>query len=321
MTFQIPTYAVDGNSEPANFLRLMLQGASLGGQGTVGHLDCQVNATGPATSGVVITAGSVIVLGQEVANQGSYYGYNLGNDTSLTIAATGGSIRSDMVVVRAEDPTWSGSPWGNPAAGQILFPRVLSNVGAGATVPPGGFSCIPLARIDMPASTSVVQQSYIHDLRSVAVPQRQMQSYAAAGPGSPSNATTGTVQTQWPPGATWSVQIPSFATTCVVIWQINEAAFVNVGNGVARGYFWIAVGASVASPILITPIVLYSTQDAGRHCLAGAATIAIPPSIRGTTQTFSFAQYADGTNTGTLKVDEGSSSYLLLNFVQSAALV
>lgn len=321
MTFQTPVYAVDGNSEPGNFLRLMLQGTTLGSQGTVGHLDCQVNATGPATSGIIIGAGSVVVLGQEVANQGSYYGYNLGNDTTLTIAATGGSARSDMVVVRAEDPTWSGSSWGNPASGQILFPRVISNVGSGATTVPGGYSAIPLARIDMPASTSVVQQSYIHDLRSVCNPQRQIQAYAAAGPGSQQNATTGTVQIQWPPGATWAVQIPSFATLAVLFFQVNEALFLNVGNGTARGFIWVAIGPTVSSPVLITPLTLYSTQDPGRHTIAGAAQVAIPPSIRGTTQNFSFAQYADGTNTGNLAASEGTSSFLLVEFVQQAALV
>lgn len=320
MTFQTGCYAVDGNTEDASLLRQMLQGATLGSQGTVGHLDCQVNASGPATSGIVIGAGSVVVAGAESPNQGSYYAANIGTDTTLSIAATGGSERSDLVIARAEDPTWSGSPWGNPAAGQIVFPRVLSGVASGATAVPGGYSAIPLARIDMPAGVSVVQQSYIHDLRQVCNPQRQVSSYAVAGPGSQVNATTSTIQANWPPGATWAVQVPSWATTAVVFFQVNEALFVGSGNGYARGWLWVAIGPTVGSPVVISGFSLYSTAEAGRHTISGSYNIAIPASIRGTTQNFSFAQYADGTNTGTLGATEGSSALMMVEFVQNAAL-
>lgn len=329
MTFQVGTWAVDGNQIDAVQARQMLYGCVLGSQGTVGHLDCIVSANSPATAGIIIGAGTVIVNGAESGNQfQAYFASNIGTDTTLTVAATGGSPRSDMIIARAEDPTWSGSPWGNPASGQIVFPRVLSNVGAGATQVPGGFSAIPLARIDMPASTSVVQSSYIHDLRQVANPQRSTQMFSAAGPGSPANTTAGTTQIQWPPGASWSVQIPNYATQCIMFFQVNEVGYNSgAGNGVARGYFWVAVGASVLAPVIISPLSLFSinaTTGPGRHVLAGSGPpifgMNIPASIRGTTQTFQFAQYADGSNTGTLYADEGSSSVLILEFFQNAAL-
>lgn len=322
MTFTSDCYAVDGNEEDGAFLRQMLQGATLGSQGTVGHLDCAVLAHSPTpTSGIIIGAGSVVILGAESPGQGSYYAINSGQDTTLTIAATGGSPRSDMVIARAEDPTWSGSPWGNPAAGQIVFPRVISGVSSSATSVPGGYSAIPLARIDMPAGKSTVQQSYITDLRQVCNPQRQVSSYAQAGPGSQQNATTAPgPQVNWPPGASWPVQIPSWATTAVVFFQVNEAMFVNIGNGTARGWVWIAIGPTVTSPVTISNLSLYSTSEAGRHTVSGSYNVAIPASIRGTTQNFSFAQYADGTNTGTLGATEGTSSFLMVEFVQNAAL-
>lgn len=317
MTFQTSVYAVDGNTESGNFLRLMLQSATLGSQGVVGHLDVQVTATGPATSGIIITPGAVVVAGNETAFQGSYYGYNIGNDTSLTIAATGGSPRSDMVVVRAEDPTWSGSPWGNPAAGQILFPRVISNVGGGATVPPGTISAIPLARIDMPASTSVVQSGYIHDLRYVCTPQRIMQSFAVAGPGGSVNWNVGTTPNAWPPG-TWTVFIPSWATIAVLSWIISDLSWI---SGTARGFVYPVFGASVTAPALAMPQTLVSIPSAvgGRHTISGAATATIGPALRGTSQTLQFAQVTDGTQTGVVAANEATQTWLLVEFQQLAA--
>jgi hypothetical protein len=323
MTFQTAVWAVDGNLVDAAYARLMLQAAVLGSQGVVGHLDCQVNATTPSpTAGIVITSGAVTVSGVEAPYQGSYYGWNVGNDTTLSIAATGGAARSDMVVVRAEDPTWSGSPWGNPASGQILFPRVISGVSAGAVVPPGGQSCIPLARIDMPSSVSTVQQSYIHDLRQVAVPQVTQIVLWNGGPGTPVQSTNSLSATvQWPAGATWQIQIPSWATLMTVAWSCNELLWI---SGIVRGFIWPVIGSSVSAPTVTTQqtIVSIPTSDGPwRHTIGGGAMVAIPPSIRGTTQTFQFAQKTDGSNTGRLSYGEHASVTAIVQFQQQAALL
>ena len=322
MTFATAVWAVNGNQVDAAYARLMLQSASLGAQGVVGHLDCQVNATGPATSGIVITPGQVVVLGAEATYQGSYHGWNVGNDTTLSIGATGGSARSDMVVIRAEDPTWSGSPWGNPASGQILFPRVISGVAGGATVPPAGQSCIPLARIDMPSSTSVVQQAYIHDLRQVAVPQVIQIVLYVGGPGSPvlsTNSLSATVQ--WPAGATWQIQIPSWATLMTVAWSCNELLW---SSGTVRGFIWPVIGSSVSAPTVTTQQTIVSIPAAEgpwRHTIGGGGMVSIPASIRGTTQTFQFAQKTDGTQTGRLSFGDHASVTATVQFQQQASLL
>ena len=320
MTFQSAVYAVDGNAESGNFLRLMLQSSTAGAQGVVGATDMVVTATTPSpTAGIVIAGGACLVAGIETPYQGSYYGYNVGNDTSLTIGATAGSARSDLVVVRAEDPTWSGSPWGGPASGQILFPRVISGVSSSATAPPGGISAIALCRIDMPASVSVVQQSYIHDLRNVSQPQRLMQVIGAQDT-TTRNWTVGTAGVAWPPGANWQVPVPSWATIMQVNWQINDALWQ---SGWARGYVNPFFGTSVAAPNLAMPQTLISIPAATgpyRHGIAGGFSIAIPASLRGTTQTLQFKQVTDGSQTGILSVDEGSSYAVVFEFQQIAAL-
>lgn len=323
MTFRSDVWAVDGNTTDALLGRLMNQAATLGSQGVIGHLDCRVQATSPATSGINITSGGVAILGAEVILQGSYTAWNNGTDSTLTIAATGGSSRSDMIVARAEDPTFSGSPWTGSAGSQIVWPRVLSNVGAGATQVPGGYSAIPLARIDMPASTSTVQSSYIHDLRAVANPQVSTGILYAAGPGSSTNWTVSTTPHAWPPGASWSMQIPSSATTMTVDWVIGGVLYSDAGNW-ARGYINPQFGSSITSPVLTFAQTLVSVPTGSgsafqRFTIVGAASASIPASMRGTTQTLQFAQVTDGTQTGLLSVAEGSQVAVNYQFQQLAA--
>jgi hypothetical protein len=299
-------------------MRLMQQAATGGGQGVVGHLDCIVRATSPATAGITIDPGGVAINGVEAVAQGSYTAWNIGLDSTLSIGATGGSARSDMIVARAEDPTFSGSPWGGSPAGQIVFPRVISNVGSGATTVPGGFSAIPLARIDMPASTATVQSSYIHDLRQVAVPQRSLGVVAAAGPSSSTNWNTSGSPHLWPPGATWSVQIPSWATNVVALFTVNDAFYGDTVN--ARGFLNLIFGASVSSPNLSFPQTLVSVPSGSnsRNTLTGGSQVTIPASLRGTTQTMQISQQSDGTQTGKLTATEDTQVSVIYQFQQVA---
>lgn len=325
MTFQTACWAVDGNPQNSNFARMMLLAATAGNQGIVSPLDCIVTANSPNTSGINIAAGNVVVSGVETPFQGSYYGENPATDATLTIAATGGATRSDMIVVRAEDPTWSGTPWSGPATGPILFARVISNVTPGSVTPPGGQSCIPLARIDMPASTSTVAQSYIHDIRQVAQVQTLQQQYNFPGPGTQSNSGATSTPTQWPTGAIWAtVAVPSWATFAVMNWTITELIYNSgSGNGTARGNIYPVIGTSVTAPTVTTTASLYSMTTAtgtGRHTVAGGAVAAVPASIRGTTQTIQFAQQTDGSHTDTLGFFECSMVSLSVEWQGLASL-
>jgi hypothetical protein len=226
-------------------------------------------------------------------------------------------------VIRAEDPTWSGSPWGNPASGQILFPRVISGVAGGSTTVPGGVSAIPLARIDMPASTSTVLQSYIHDLRQVANPQGGMtQSLMTGGPGSASNWTVSTTATAWPAVATWQVAVPAWATFCQLQWQVTDVLYTPAGTNWARGFVYPVLGSSVTAPNLAFPQTLVSVTGSAayEHAISGGALAAVGPALRGTTQTLQFAQKTDGTQTGLLTVNEGTQICVLFEFQQLASL-
>lgn len=322
MTFQSLGYAIDGWQQTGQLWRLAFEAATLDTPGgVVAGLDCIVSQTASPSANVSIADGKFVIAGQEVADQGNYYGYNVGADTTVSIAPTTGTPRSDMVVARAEDPTFSGSPWGTAVNSQVIFPRVISGVSSTATQPPAGQSAIPLARIDMPATASTVLQSYITDLRQTANPKRQRTILQAAGGASPVSWTVSTSPTAWPPTATWSVAIPSWATWVKMKWLLVNTVYIAGGNAFARGFVYPVFGSSVSSPNQSFPQSLVSIQNAVTFevmAVGGSADTSVSTSLRGTTQTLQFAQKTDGTNTGVVEVTEGSLYIVDVEFSQQA---
>jgi hypothetical protein len=266
-----------------------------------------------------IAAGTVLIDGQEVYQQGMYAGYNPGPDTSLTVAPTTGTARSDMVVIRVEDPTFTASPWGGAVTGQLVYPRLITNVSSTATVPPGGQSCIPLARIDMPATASTVLQAYITDLRQMANTKRSRSVLQASGASVAVPWTVGTTATAWPALATWQVAIPAWATGIKIRWLLNSVVYTGGGTGWARGSIYPVLGASVTAPAQSFPASLVSVNYAATYevfTIAGSADTTISTALRGTTQTLQFAQVTDGTQTGIVQVTEGSVFVVDVELVQ-----
>jgi len=103
----------------------------------------------------------------------------------------------------------------------------------------------------------------------------------------------------------------------VLDWAIHQAQWV---SGWARGNVWPVIGASVTAPTVSFPQALCSINaGAYRVTIGGAGTVAIPASIRGTTQTLQFAQAKAGQN-GVMQVDEGSSVAIIGTFQQQAVL-
>lgn len=319
MTFSAFTYQIDGGNTASQLWRQALDAACLGSPGgIVNPLDCVVSCSG--TNNIILIAdGKFAIQGAEVADQGTYFGYNVGQDNSLTIAATGGSPRSDMIVARVEDPTFAGSPWSGSVTAETIFPRVISGVSSSATVPPGGQSAIALARVDMPASTSVVLQSYIHDLRYMINARRQKSELQAAG-SSTVAWTLGTTATAWPSLATWQVAIPSWATGVKMRWVLGNVVYVGGGTNWARGNVGPVFGTSVTSPNQAFPTTLVSVNTASTTYevmgIYGSADTSVSTALRGTTQTLQFAQTTDGTQTGIIDVTEGSVFIVELEFIQ-----
>jgi hypothetical protein len=328
VAIQGSTWLVDGNPLFGQTGRIALMAATAEQQGVTDPLDLLVLATTPATSGILINPGSGVIFGAESTLQGSYGFYNVGQDSSLTIAATGGSTRSDMVVARVEDPTWSGSPWTTSApSGQIVYFRVISGVAPGSTVPPTGISAIALARIDMPASTSTVAQAYINDVRQVTDPVRARQVLSLSGStwSTPSVSPVASGPVAWPSPASWSVYIPSWATSMQYTFHLSGSYFTAGASGTtsAAGVIYPVIGASVSAPTVsgaqenyLTPTP--SSLNGMRQSLAGGGSMLIPSSIRGTTQTIQFAATGTAGFTGTLTTDGGATLVFDYEFIQLA---
>lgn len=329
MTFATGLWQIDGNVFNGIVSRIMAEAATSEQQGIVDPLDLIVRATATPSPGITLDAGSCVINGLETANQGSYIGYNVGLDSTLTIAATGGTGRSDMIVARAEDPTWSGSPWTGDPAAQVVFPRVISGVSGSATSPPAGMSQIPLARIDIPASTTNITNAMIVDLRSVARPHSQKSVLSLQGTtwSSPSNSPVASGPTLWPNPSGITVAVPSWATFLTVWFTLAGVAFTPGGSGntAADGTIKpILLGTgTISAPAVSGPTAqyhAYSTEASGsRRSLFGGGTVAIPASLRGTTTTLEFSATGTSLFNGFLVADLGTSIVVDLTWQQLAS--
>src|SRR5690348_7564275 len=124
--FQAPILT-NGATHSAQQFRMLVRDLARGAEGTTQGDDLKVTALGTPGSSVQIADGSGIIRSKANSFGGSYAACNIGTAT-VAIAPTGGSIRSDMVVLRVLDPEYEGSL--NPATDPIMYFDVLSNVGS-----------------------------------------------------------------------------------------------------------------------------------------------------------------------------------------------
>lgn len=250
MTWTQGLWAVDGNTLDASLWRQELYASTLKRSGIMSPADLKVTAFSTPGAGVNIAGGSCVIAGQELSGgaQGSYYGFNNGTDT-VSVAATGGSVRSDLIIARVEDPTFSGSPWTwNPATQNLIYSRDISGVSNSTVTVPAGTTGIPLARIDIPASTSAITNAMITDLRALANPIRETDLYVLTPTTTDSmNMATDskTVFRNWGP-AFPAVYIPPWAVTMRVMFMVAASTVGGSTNGAAI-VMQLKVGSSITS--------------------------------------------------------------------------
>ena len=150
--YQVPIL-VNGATHSAEQFRAMVQDLARGAEGITAGTDLKVTQLSTPGSGVQVASGSGVVRGRYNAFQGSYAVRNQGAAT-VDVAATGGSPRSDMLILRVEDPQYEGNL--DPEVDNVNYFQIISGVSSSATTIPDGRTGIPLARIDIPASTSTI---------------------------------------------------------------------------------------------------------------------------------------------------------------------
>ncbi|MEU5490247.1 hypothetical protein AB0G98_21220 [Streptomyces sp. NPDC020196] len=307
--YQVPIL-VNGATHSAEQFRAMVQDLARGAEGITQGTDLKVTQLSTPGTSVQVVDGSGVVRGRVNAFQGTYAVRNQGAAT-VPIAATGGSGRSDMLILRVEDPQYEGSL--NPAVDQINYFQVISGVSSSATTIPDGRTGIPLARIDIPASTSTITNAMIKDIRTIANPRRESR-LLTQSPATASTAITGStlVYSYFSTAAGWSIAIPSWATTVRV--KIDVAGLrllVNPFYGVLRATF--------GTSLTLQATTLDDNQSGTRRISSLVAdTLTIPDTYRGTTQLLRLQGAGATGNTGQMQVDAAAMLVAQVEFEEAA---
>ncbi|MFK8851262.1 hypothetical protein [Streptomyces sp. Ac-502] len=317
MALESTPIAVTGGEHTAQMFRMMVRDLSRANEGITEGDHLKVTALSTPGAGVQVADGSATIIGRVSPVQGSYNTYNIGSAT-VGITATGGTTRSDMVVLRVEDPEYEGSK--NPS--QCAYFDVIPNVSSSAVTVPSGYSAIPLARIDIPASTATITNSMIVDLRKVANPRRERILLPYYYPTSlvQISGTSETWQTfpalgsATPPGSMVKVAIPAWAATAKVIFAATN---LYLSDGYVFGGFrfklgsveaaeWVSIDDN-ASGVRRAYIEMIETIDL--TTTAGAA-------MRGTTQSLFSRMRTRSTNAGKIGVDGATTFKVDVEFLE-----
>jgi hypothetical protein len=317
-----------GAQHPPEVGRLLAYAATGSAEGVVGVSDCKVTALStPGTSIQVAPGGAVMLNRSAGGGQQTYMGRCVSTDT-VPVTATGGSSRSDLVVVRVEDPQYP--PWpvpADPTVGPYIKTAIITGVSSTTKTAAQlnlGYPAIALARLTIPANTGTITQSMITDLRSVARPRRERYVRTTAlvtGQTDPLADTT-TDGEIWPDAAkNWTVDIPSWATSARVIGMFGGVLAKPSSN--AYGTVWARIGGTQG--FVDTQGVGYDASavpNNSRQALVIADDVVVPASIRGTTQAaYLRGRLATGVPAGQgLVLDQYSSISLDIEFVERADL-
>ncbi|MFG2143679.1 hypothetical protein ACGFRG_05700 [Streptomyces sp. NPDC048696] len=285
----------------------MIKDLSRGSEGVTEAADLKVTPLPVPGAGVQIADGSAVIRGRANAWQGSYTAYNIGTATVPIAPTSAGAGRSDLIVLRVQDPEFEGGK--DPATDAINTFDVIPNVGK-ATSLPAGVTGIALARIDIPASTGTITAGMITDLRQVALPRRERTQYLAF-PHELTKAWKDDEQWHdWPAPARWQIRVPEWATS--VIFSVTVAGLrLDYDNvyGIVRPLFGSVVGQGV---------VVNDEQGkvVRRNTLIVADTLTLPPAFRGTSQPLYLQARMAKTVKGDLGVDEGSTIVADVEFIE-----
>jgi len=293
MALEWDSWSVEGANSSSRIARLQLQSGTASRNGVVDSAHLRIlPLTVPGTS-VRATSGGATILGAEAAFQGSYFAFNVG-DQEIAISPTGsGGGRSDLVVLRVEDPNISGTPWSHDVTvDPVYYFRVIEGVTNTTTDVPPGMTGVALARLDIPANTATITAGMITDVRQMANPKRlrelRVQRGQGLADGRYDEADFTSDFERWPQHD-WTVTIPEWATQVQV-----RADWLNVmypapggtgGDYDARGQVRVGLVGSGGN-VINTASTAYNFNSTsasnGYRCSVGLAAQAnVPVAMRG----------------------------------------
>jgi hypothetical protein len=328
----LDSWAVNGAQSSARIARLQLQSATRSGNGIVESGDMEVRELDVPGPAVRVVSGAAVALGREAVFQGSYYAFNVG-DAEVPITQTGsGGGRSDLVIMRVEDPNIDGTSWAHdPATDPVYYFRVLEGVDPATTEVPAGTTGVALARIDIPASTATITQDMITDLRQMLNPRSE--TVVRVQRGVEPIELLGNVTTYFEnaPNLVWpQITIPTWATQVQMIghwenmFQSSEDLAAGSGSTDARGQARLALGYGTGggpTDIQTSPIAYnfnLNVNNGERRSFGLADQQLIPSEMRG--QPCNLRMQVQGTEgvRGRLRCDAWSNYYVQLVFLELA---
>lgn len=299
MSFQPVPWAVKGAAHSPTLARQMNHSA-LGGQtGITGPDSLQVVESDPTAGTVRVMPGSGTVTyaqGQGGSQDRAYVSapdqlVQVRNDAAIDVdvsPTTSAGGRTDMVVVEVDDPEFEGdSDTTDFDSHEFVRVRVIQNVGSSA-VHPWELSSLPrpvlpLARLHIPASTTVITDEMIRDIRRIASPKSDpVKLLAPANPGG-GDIEIGPTEDTWQTIMSFDdVTVPDWATRARVSMTITHAYAV---GGRVGGLFRVLTTGQNSS-VATEAMSFIATNDSERFSMHCAGNINLNWRTAGATSRF-----------------------------------
>lgn len=334
-TQQIDRWFIGGLAgHTAASARRLAHTATGGAEGIGGSSDLKVLPLSVPGAGVRVAPGTALIKSRYSGGETQSYQAAVFQQVEVATTPTGsGATRSDLIVLRVEDPYAPSTPWtlypgADPVTEPYIYVRVISGVPAGTTrlqnvVGYENDTAITLARIDFPVSTGTVTAGMITDLRAVAKPEERtlQRAFGRNGADGTVSITDATAE-NWPNAAAapaaFSIQFPDYPCEAVIT-QITSGVLVP-GGGAAEGRYWVQVGATGDPDMFTTEQTVWSVDAAsGKHTttIVTGDTKKVPASFLGQTKRFyPRANLTSGSSTKSLVANFGTTVILLVTFRQ-----
>lgn len=236
-------YVVHGAKHSADVFRQAFFDSTSGAEGVSSPTAMGVKATGTPSNQVRVFPGGVLIPNSYQGGEGqSYTGRNASQTLVDVPASDSTGAKSWYIIFRIQDPQFGGQAPSSPEDGPYSF---LECVSTSATVAHPHYR---LAKVNVPASTSTIENSMIEDLRDLAIPQRKQLMFGR--PRVTADASRNlTVQVsaggEYFPGGSgnpneFQVFVPKWATRILVDASWMSVRYAASSN--PQGHYWIEYG-------------------------------------------------------------------------------
>lgn len=330
-----------GATHSSEVARSMAYMATGGKQGIAQVGDLKVTAQSTPNNSVRVAPGVAAIQSKYAGGSGQMYvGRNI-STTNVTIQPTTSSgARTDLVVLRVQDPAFEGSAPSDPTTYNYVRLEIIQGVNnaiLSAEELNLTYPAIALAKVRIPASTSAVTNAMITDLRKVANPRQETVTIHKAFTGA---ENTGydlklTGRQAYPDGEWWpnrggpanngmfEVDVPSWATQMEIR---AEWLAVRYAQQAGWGWVWLAYGpdSGTEKPSYHTQAFQWDAAENAnvhRQNIVAVDTRAVPASFRGKPMKFTLRGNrldTPGKYPGAIGMDAMSGLAVTFRFLEKA---